>query len=144
MRKHGSVENDPYPLTHAYPNTQLELGARVFRHQCRVCHTMEGMNGVVHLTNTWGADQQRLNIAKLQQTKAFMPPFAGTAKELEALVQLLRWSAAEEPSEWPLSDDPAVLATIERHLEEAGVAPGGVQHGLAAAGAVNNLGAREQ
>jgi cytochrome bd ubiquinol oxidase subunit I len=144
LRQHGSVEHDPYPLALTYPNPQLELGARVYRHQCKVCHTMEGMNGVVHLTNTWGADQQRLNIAKLQQTKAFMPPFAGSAKELEALVQLLRWHAAEEPNEWPLSEDPRVLATIERHLDEAGVAPGGINHAAAVAKTGTNPGALER
>jgi cytochrome bd ubiquinol oxidase subunit I len=123
MRAEGSVKRDPYPLTRTYPNAQLELGARVYRYQCRVCHTLEGMNGLVHLTHTWGTDQQRLNIAKLQQTKAFMPPFAGTPQELEALVQLLRWHAADEPDSWLLSEDPLVLATIGRHLAEVGHAP---------------------
>jgi cytochrome bd ubiquinol oxidase subunit I len=119
-REVGSVRDDPYPLIESFANPQLELGARVYRLQCRVCHTLRGMNGIVHLTATWAPDQQRLNIAKLQQTKAFMPPFAGSPEELEALVQLLRWYAAEEPSSWPVSSDPVVLAGIRRHLDEAG------------------------
>jgi cytochrome d ubiquinol oxidase subunit I len=128
LREHGSVGNDPYPLPREYPNPQLELGARVYRHQCRVCHTLEGMNGLIHLTNTWSVDQRRLNIAKLQQTKAFMPPFAGSPSELEALVQLLGWHAADEPTLWELSNDPTVLATIKQHLDEAGCEPGSVAH----------------
>jgi hypothetical protein len=128
LREHGSVAKDPYPLLRDYPNPQLELGARVYRHQCRVCHTLEGMNGLVHLTHTWSVDQQRLNIAKLQQTKAFMPPFAGSPNELEALVQLLSWHAADEPANWDLSSDASVLATIKRHLDEAGCEPGSVAH----------------
>lgn len=86
------------------------------------------MNGLVHLTNTWSIDQRRLNIAKLQQTKAFMPPFAGSPAELEALVQLLGWHAAYEPPVWEISSDPAVLLTIKSHLDEAGCEPGSVAH----------------
>lgn len=128
LREHGSVAKDPYPLPRQYPSAQLELGARVYRHQCFVCHTLEGMNGLVHLTNTWSVDQRRLNIAKLQQTKAFMPPFAGSPAELEALVQLLGWYAAGEPSSWNTSEDAVVLATIKRYLDEAGCEPGSVLH----------------
>lgn len=123
MREQGAVVDDPYPLERSYPTPQLELGARVFRHQCEVCHTMAGVNGVVHLAGTWTADQKRMNIAKLQHTKAFMPPFAGTAEELEALVQLLTWEHADGPSTWPVSDDPATLKAIREYLEEAGPWP---------------------
>lgn len=130
LRETGSVTNDPYPLTDSFPSAQLELGARVYRAQCRVCHTLRGMNGVIHLTESWAIDQQRLNIAKLQQTKAFMPPFAGSPAELEALVQMLRWYAAGEPASWPTSDDASVLARIRQHLDEAGPSAGG--HGALA------------
>lgn len=86
LRRVGSVTRDPYPLRDGekYPNAQLELGAKVFRFQCAVCHTAAGANGVVHLAGTWTLDQKRLNIAKLQRTKPFMPPFAGPPEEVEA------------------------------------------------------------
>jgi mono/diheme cytochrome c family protein len=126
MRRIGSVGADPYPLERSYPNDQVALGARVYRHQCSVCHTIDGVNGLMHLVGSWSIDQQRLNIAKLQHTKAFMPPFAGTAAELEALVQLLRWHAAAEPLSWLLLDDVEVERDIKRMLDEAGTAPGGV------------------
>ncbi len=51
----------------------------VYRFQCSVCHTYDGANGLLELTGTWTLDQKRLNIAQLQRTKPFMPPFAGTA-----------------------------------------------------------------
>jgi mono/diheme cytochrome c family protein len=124
LRLTGSAERDPYPLPAALPTHQLELGARVYRVQCRVCHTLSGMNGLVHLTATWDADQQRLNLAKLQRTKAFMPPFAGTPRELEALVQWLRWQAHDEPEQWPEVEDALVLARIRGFLDEVGTAPG--------------------
>ena len=126
LREVGCVTNDPYPLRRSAecPNQQLELGGRVFRRQCSVCHTMDGANGVAELTGSWDTDQSRMNFAKLQHTKPFMPPFAGTPGELEALVQFINWSSAKRPREWPVSSDPRTLARISKWLEEAGTAPG--------------------
>jgi mono/diheme cytochrome c family protein len=133
LRERGSVTYDPYPLRDeaSYPNEQLKLGAKVYRFQCSVCHTMGGVNGLVHLGGTWTTEQKRMNIAKLQQTKPFMPPFAGTPAEAEALVQLLEWEGAGRPASFPVSNDAAVLAQIQRWLDEAGTAPGYARHGEA-------------
>jgi mono/diheme cytochrome c family protein len=126
LRREGSVTRDPYPLRDgiAYPNRQLSLGARVYRAQCSVCHTLGGVNDLVELVANWGIDQQRLNIAKLQHTKGFMPPFAGPPRELEALVQMLRWRAADMPGRWPVSNEPAITAQLQRFLDEAGTRAG--------------------
>jgi cytochrome d ubiquinol oxidase subunit I len=125
LRTRGAVADDPYPLRDAaqYPTEQLRHGAKVVRALCDACHTMKGSNGLVHLVPSWTDDQLRLNIAKLQRTKAFMPPFAGNAADVEALVQLLRWELADRPAHWPESRDPSVLAEIDRWLREAGTAP---------------------
>lgn len=126
LRERGSVTDDPYPLRNgaALPNDQVRLGARVYRLQCSVCHTLDGANALIHLAGTWSTEQKRTNIERLQRTKTFMPPFAGNARECEALVQYLEWVAAESPSNWPVSDDPLVLARIEQGLREAGTGPG--------------------
>ena len=125
LRVRGAIADDPYPLRDAdrYPNDQLRHGAKVHRALCDACHTLRGSNGILHLVTTWSDDQLRLNIAKLQRTKGFMPPFAGNADDVEALVQLLRWELAGAPSAWPPSRDPKVLAEIARWLDEAGTAP---------------------
>lgn len=127
LRAAGSVTADPYPLRNAaaYPNDQLQLGARVYRFQCSVCHTISGANGLTHLAGTWTTQQKRLNIAKLQHTKPFMPPFAGNAAEVEALVQLIEWESHGRPARWEPSADPAAPAEIAAWLIEAGTAPGG-------------------
>ncbi|MBL8890101.1 MAG: cytochrome c [Planctomycetaceae bacterium] len=121
FRQVGSVTNDPYPLLNEerYPSEQIRLGAKVYRLQCSVCHTQHGVNGLTHLTATWTESQRRMNIAKLQHTKNFMPPFAGPPEEVEALVQWLAWVNAHEPSEWPISNDPDVLEQIAKWLHEA-------------------------
>jgi len=126
LRQTGSTADDPFPLRHPeqYPNDQLQLGARVYRRLCSVCHTVDGVNGLVELTGSWHTDQMRINIAKLQHTKRFMPPFAGNAEELEALVQFLRWHRAGRPVEWPVNHDPANLARIAAWLDEAGTDSG--------------------
>jgi cytochrome d ubiquinol oxidase subunit I len=126
LRNVGSVKFDPYPLRDdaIYPNDQIRLGAKVYRFQCSVCHTMDGVNGVAHLAGTWTDEQKRLNIAKLQLTKPFMPPFAGTPEEVEALVQFISWESAGRPKEVTPSQDPATLVQIKRWLDEAGTHPG--------------------
>lgn len=126
LRSVGSTANDPFPLRDAeqYPNAQLQLGARVYRRLCSVCHTVDGVNGLVELTSSWAPDQMRINIAKLQHTKRFMPPFAGNAEELEALVQFLRWSSAARPRDWPVTSDQSDLARIAAWLNEAGTEAG--------------------
>jgi len=129
MRKVGITTHDPYPLRNSrfYPNQQLQLGARVYRNLCQICHTMNGTNGLVGLSASWTIEQKRMNIAKLQYTKPFMPPFAGSAQELEALVQLLEWWTNDQPANWRDSSmEPGYLETltrIERWLQEAGSSP---------------------
>jgi len=120
LRATGITADDPYPLRddRRYANDQLRRGAKVARALCDACHTMRGGNALVELTRTWTDDQLRLNIAKLQHTKAFMPPFAGNADDVEALAQLLRWEAASTPASWPVTTTPPEIA---RWLDEAGV-----------------------
>jgi len=125
LRVTGAVTDDPYPLRDEarYPSAQLRHGAKVYRALCDACHTLHGANAVVELTRTWTDDQLRLNVAKLQRTKAFMPPFAGNAADVEALVQLLRWETKGAPAAWPASESPSVLAQIKIWLDEVGTAP---------------------
>ena len=122
------MTHDPYPLADAdrYPADRLVLGAKVYRLQCSVCHTMRGANGLVHLAGSWSPDQLRMNIAKLQHTKPFMPPFGGNAQELEALAQLIAWEVAEQPETWP--DTTGDLDAISHWLGEAGTAAGRLQY----------------
>jgi cytochrome bd-type quinol oxidase subunit 1/mono/diheme cytochrome c family protein len=127
LRRVGSVTHDPYPLADAedYPNEQVRLGAKVFRFQCSVCHTYSGANGIRHLAGSWSLEQKRMNIAKLQHTKPFMPPFAGNAEEVESVVQLIEWLHEGRPAEWKTSDDAEAIARIAAWLQEAGTAPRG-------------------
>lgn len=123
LRRVGVAAEDPYPVRHESktPNEVVSLGAKVYRRNCSACHTLQGANALVDLTETWSLDQLRLNIAKLQQTKPFMPPFAGTARELECLVQYLRWVQHHRPEEWSDAIDEEAIAAIEKWLDEAGV-----------------------
>jgi len=123
LREVGGVSGDPYPMHNGadFPNEQVALGAKVLRFQCSVCHTVDGMNGLVHLTGPWTTEQKRLNIAQLQHTKPFMPPFAGTADELEALVQFIEWRHDGSPADWPISDDSAIREQIDAWILHAGL-----------------------
>jgi len=134
LREVGCLADDPYPLRDAgrYPSDQVRAGAKVFRRQCAVCHTVSGTNGVAELTGSWDVGQMRMNIAKLQHTKPFMPPFAGTAEELEALVQFLKWSSSGRPAKWDAVQDAGTRSQIESWLDEAGADPAGPEQRTAA------------
>jgi hypothetical protein len=126
LRETGCTTHDPYPLRdiEQYPNAQVARGALVFRNLCSVCHTPTGSNGLTHLTGTWTPTQLRLNISKLQRTKPFMPPFAGTPEEVEALVQWIQWQNGGRPAEWAESSDPEVISQIGAWLDEVGTESG--------------------
>jgi cytochrome bd-type quinol oxidase subunit 1 len=125
LRETGCITADPYPLLNAsdYPDGPVQQGAQVFRLLCSVCHTVSGANGLTHLTGSWTIEQKRLNIAKLQYTRPFMPPFAGNARECEALVQFLEWSVSGRPAKWREELDDQALASVQRYLDEAGTGP---------------------
>jgi mono/diheme cytochrome c family protein len=129
LRQHGSVTDDPYPLRNAasLPTAQLQLGAKVFRLQCLICHTPDGVNGLTHLTGSWTLDMKRQNIARLQRLKPFMPPFAGSPDELEAIAQWISWTNAGRPSQWGDTtldaDYPALREQLRTWLDEVGVQP---------------------
>jgi cytochrome bd ubiquinol oxidase subunit I len=130
LRKYGLTEHeDIYPLRDAdsYPTAQLRNGAIVYRQLCSACHTLAGTNALDELTRTWTMEQKRLNIAQLQRTKPFMPPFAGTASEVESIVQLLDWRRHGQPTSWPEPTDDAsqaeTLGRIQRYLDEVGTQP---------------------
>jgi mono/diheme cytochrome c family protein len=116
LRQTGVAAHDPYPLRDRadYPTEQLALGRIVYGNQCAICHT----------------------VAKLQWTKGFMPPVAGTPAELEAVVQYVAWEHAGRPAGWAESSDPSVLADIARWLAEAGTAPAPRAQELAGEGEV--------
>lgn len=122
LRRVGSVTHDPFPVIFetSLPSEEVTLGAKVFRRQCAVCHTMSGANAIAHLAEFWDIGQLRMNISKLQQTKPFMPPFAGTPAELEALVQYIRWVQADRPKQWEAVASDETLQQIAEWLTEAG------------------------
>lgn len=136
LRVKGLTEIDPYPLRDenrlpkldGLPHPQLRIGALVFRQQCSVCHTTAGVNSLPGLTKGWDTEMMRQNFAKLQKLKPFMPPFAGTPAELEALVQFIEWYEKGKPDTWPnVSADRKEyserLQRIKRWLDEAGPHP---------------------
>lgn len=135
-RETGLTVHDPYPLRNqgilpqvdGEPHPQLKLGALTYRGQCSICHTVRGTNSLFGLTSSWDEEMMRQNFAKLQHLKPFMPPFSGSAEELEALVQYLNWEFAERPAEWVMPEsDPELFAErlgrIREWLKQAGTAP---------------------
>ncbi len=122
----NAAEEYPLRTNQVHASPIINQGAIVFRQQCSVCHTLGGVNAADELSRGWSDEQMRINIAQLQRTKPFMPPFAGTAEEVEALVQFLRWHQQGKPETWSLPADEIqreTLARIQAYLDQAGTEP---------------------
>lgn len=95
----------------------MEVGALMFRGQCLACHTVEGYRSLRTLFH--GRDRQSIaNILAMLHGKpednpysAYMPPLAGTGREIDALTLYL--DALFNPSAAPL---PKTLASVPASL----------------------------
>ena len=64
----------------------LTGGEEIFIHQCYACHTVDGFNNdIVSRTAGMSYTALRSYISKIHQVRYFMPPFAGTDEEVDAL-----------------------------------------------------------
>jgi cytochrome bd-type quinol oxidase subunit 1 len=71
-------------------------GNMLFRQQCSVCHTYTGINGIFKKQAVLSSEEAALNfIESYQFSHPYMPPFAGTQEEKEALAKFLVAGAAE-------------------------------------------------
>ena len=68
----------------------MEAAGQVFRVECRVCHTVDGYNGVRPLLTGWSEPFIDYQLQRLNELKGYMPPFVGTEAERRALA---RWLA---------------------------------------------------
>ena len=72
------------------------LGNMLFRQQCSVCHTYRGINGIFKKQAVLSSEEAALNfIESYSFSHPYMPPFAGTQEEKEALAKFLVAGAAE-------------------------------------------------
>lgn len=69
---------------------RLAAGRELFIHQCYACHTVRGQNNdIVRATATMSYRAMVSYLAKIHETRYFMPPFAGTEEERRALAAYL-------------------------------------------------------
>ena len=67
-------------------DTLVSAGKEIFIHQCYACHTVNGLNNdIVPLTAGMSFNALKSYIKRIHQVRYFMPPFAGTDQEIEAL-----------------------------------------------------------
>ena len=73
-------------------DNKLEAGREIFEGQCMACHTVDGWRdkrAMAERIGGWNKDALSQYIATLHQARSFMPPFAGTEEEREALAEYL-------------------------------------------------------
>ena len=69
---------------------RMAAGRELFIHQCYACHTVQGRNNdIARATATMSYRALVGYLAKIHETRYFMPPFAGTEAERRALAAYL-------------------------------------------------------
>ena len=117
-------------VSDASVSSQLQAGEEIFRVACQSCHTVQGYNGIRLMVRGWSRPLIRYSLDHLDELKGYMPPFAGSLAEREALADWLRSLAgpmsvsATENVARRLQVPPALLAKL----------PGAVSTGTPVAG----------
>ena len=68
---------------------KLQAGAEIFRLQCQSCHTIDNYNGIKSRTDKLTERGIEAQLTGMGKVNTYMPPFAGTQKEKEALAAYL-------------------------------------------------------
>jgi cytochrome bd-type quinol oxidase subunit 1 len=69
---------------------ETELGHMLFRLECSTCHTYRGINGVFNKRAILSSEEATVQfLDNVQYSHPYMPPFAGTQEEKEALAKFL-------------------------------------------------------
>jgi cytochrome bd-type quinol oxidase subunit 1 len=75
---------------------ETTLGHMLFRQQCSVCHTYRGINGIFKKQPVLSGEEVMLSfLGSYEFSHPYMPPFAGTQEEKEALAKFLSEGAAK-------------------------------------------------
>lgn len=67
----------------------VKLGEKMFRFQCKACHTINGFNAIKPMVKGWRRDFLDYQLTNLDQLKGYMPPFRGNEEERRALIEFL-------------------------------------------------------
>ncbi|GGC40616.1 hypothetical protein GCM10011386_35850 [Parapedobacter defluvii] len=97
-KKDGILKHATYASVHEItPENKVMAGRDVFILTCSRCHTTNGINSIIDVFENMYGKGKPLNeqamatyIPAMHQGRAFMPPFPGNKKELEALVAYIK------------------------------------------------------
>jgi cytochrome bd-type quinol oxidase subunit 1/mono/diheme cytochrome c family protein len=82
---------------------QVALGRELFRAHCRVCHTLDGYNGLRPYLARWNQETVASLLPHLEVLRARMPPWYGHAAENEAVTAYLLGEGRRGQRPWPTS-----------------------------------------
>jgi len=95
-----------------------EVGRYVYNAECRICHIPGGTNAIEPLINNASREWLLKTTGELYRLKLFMPPFLGTEREKQAVVEYMRYLADAETYE-PPTTQPAMQ--VRRDVDQKGV-----------------------
>lgn len=76
---------------------RVEVGRVLFQYHCNACHAVAGYSGMRALTRGWSRPMLRDLVEHPERVRFFMPPWAGTPEEAEALADYLAAVAPPPP-----------------------------------------------
>ena len=73
-----------------HADSMAQAGREIFKFQCYACHTVRGFNNdIIRRTRTLSAPALLAYLKSIHKVRYFMPPFAGTDQEMQALATYL-------------------------------------------------------
>jgi cytochrome bd-type quinol oxidase subunit 1 len=99
------------------PNALERSGEEVFRVECASCHTVDGYNSIRFAVKGWSWAMIDYQLLHLSAFKGFMPPFAGTEPERQALGA---WLASLNPPPASITIEPGPGAAVPQSAVQAG------------------------
>ncbi|MDD2839418.1 MAG: cytochrome c, partial [Sulfuricurvum sp.] len=88
--KHAVFVDEENKVLKEDQSNLIEVGHTIAQIECRVCHTVNGINGLKSLVAGWSEAAIRNRINNLPGGGTpYMPPFVGTEADKEALAAYL-------------------------------------------------------
>ena len=114
VRQQGILKSALWVRSHEIDaQNPIAAGGEIFRVECASCHSVNGYNSIRFAVKGWRRSMIDYQLQHLNELKGFMPPFAGTPEERQALAL---WLANLNP-------EPALVPEPPYPAEKAGAAP---------------------
>ena len=123
LQEDGWLRDTKWKVDIATPDPTPDDGAYMFRHQCGICHSVDGHMDIVERTAQFDVFGMISQLTGQGKVNTYMPPFFGTEQEKRALAEFIVYglNGKEPPADTPLAiprvdaDVPVLDVTAEEY-----------------------------